>query len=212
MNKELEFLSQSLSGFMGGLYNDSPPLIADMIKPVILDKVFFDINKQLVSEDSFLKEIIIDEDTTYKVPSINGKNYELYINLLVENLKRHELLDVFLTVPFGLIATYECFKLLKIDLKKEIYLVDRTMFPFEINEDLSYLVISVDKDKDGSCIDSSFSTISIMKDKRIVETYIRIADEDNRWSDWLKFDEDVLLNINYYKIYLGYQKLLRERQ
>ena len=183
-------------------------LVPDNIKPIILNEKFFKDNDQLVKEDTFISKVIRNGGTNYVVPPINGKNYHIYINTIIGNLKQHNLLTKYDSELAGLMLSPGAFSLVNIKPELDYFISSGYLYPFEFSTDYEYLVISIYGDEDGTCQDDSFSSITILKNEKVITTYIRIADKSGRWSEWLELTDDVELNINYYKIYLEYRKLL----
>lgn len=206
-------------GCVGRLFSSSnfmanPQLVTGDVESVVLSSKFLKEHKEILKDNTFISEVIANGGNSYKVPPINGKNYIIYINTIIDNLKRHNLLTEYASEPIGLILTSRAFSLITTAPNKDnmFDFLDSFIYPFELNGKYKYLVVAIDN-SDNDPIDcsyrfNSFSSITIFSDEEIIGTNIRIADDDGRWSEWLEFTEDISLNINYYKIYTEYRKLM----
>lgn len=205
---DLYKIMESMLGMDHLPFRTNHPLIPEEIEPIVLNEKFFEDNKDLVLKDTFISEVIREGGTSYIVPPVKGSDYRIYINTLINNLMERKLLNQYTTVPLGLMLAPECFGMFVLDTVEDEQLAYTCTLPFELNTDYKYLVITVDESDDGSCEDDSFTSVSVLVNGVINKTYIRIAGEDNRWSDWLEFTDDVELNINYYSLYKEYEKKL----
>ncbi len=113
-------------------------------------------------------------------------------------------------LPVGLLTVSEpinlCF-LANIN-NNDFTITQERIFPFELSEEKVYIVINIEKSEEDLCVDNTFQTVSIIDiETNNIETYIRIVFENKRWSDWMKYKEDVFLNINFVKLITSFNNL-----
>ena len=190
-------------------FNSNESLDVGRIYPVQIHKNYLlnSFNKDNIE----FNKIFIDSDYLELDP-ITGKKYEElviciyslfldYYDYLYEDINNKEYIHTI--IPIGLINVCNpinlCF-LGNIENNDFIFTQDQ-IFPFELNEHNKYIVINIDKSEDELSIDNTFSTITIIDDlNQSFKTYIRIVDENKRWSDWLEWKNNISININIVKV------------
>ena len=159
-----------------------------------------------------IDKLLFIYDNYLPLNPITGKHY----NELIKNVSDlfYEYCDfvyddivnkkyIYSTIPIGLITVEDpinlCF-LGNIE-QNDFNFIQDQIFPFELSVDIVYMVINVEKSEDNLCIDRSFTTITLMDgENNSFKTYIRITDENDRWSDWLEYKDDISININILKV------------
>lgn len=196
-------------------FNRNKPLMLNGIPEVKVSKEYYKekfIRSTKADIDFVTDELLSICDNYLPLDPITGKHY----NELIKNVSDlfYEYCDfvyddivnkkyIYSTIPIGLITVEDpinlCF-LGNIE-QNDFNFIQDQIFPFELSVDIVYMVINVEKSEDNLCIDRSFTTITLMDGKNnSLKTYIRITDENDRWSDWLEYKDDISININIFKV------------
>jgi len=206
-------------------FKNNPPLDPFSVEEVFIYTEFFVKNHKYILDNPVLytafadglkhcsdNDIDVDDFNLILYP-ITGKEYDDMLIKTMDHLELFDSLKTFITTSSGMFFSPERIALYKIEEDNdETYFNIDNLFPIEFNKDYVYLVIKIDGEDNDSCDDRSFESLSVIneQDKTLNQTFIRVANKNGRWSDWLEFTEDVLLNINTFKLLLETEILVHD--
>ena len=171
--------------------------------------------KTIKVQTKFSDEIKYETVDYHFLGPVNGVSYNGVISEIFKLFQDYYFILDYINcyhviLPIGLITVPEPINLClltKIN-NNDFFISQKNIFPFELSEEKVYIVVNIEKSEEDLCVDQTFQTISIIDvESKNVETYIRIVFENKRWSDWLKYEDNISLNLNILKLITSFNEL-----